>query len=48
MVHEAEGFTERGMSLSFGWDATPSSPLVLTATGGPSWGGSAMGGGEAL
>ncbi len=48
VVHQAKGFTERGMSLSFGWDPTPSSPLGLTARVAPSWGGSAMGGAEAL
>ena len=36
------------MSLSFGWDATPASPLGLTARVAPSWGGSAQGGAEAL
>ena len=48
VVHQAEGFSERGMSLSFGWDPTPSSPLGLTARVAPSWGGSAQGGAEAL
>ena len=48
VVHQAEGFTERGMSLSFGWDPTPSSPLGLTARIAPTWGGQAMGGAEAL
>ena len=48
VVHQADGFTERGMSLSFGWDPTPSSPLGLTARVAPSWGGSAQGGAEAL
>lgn len=48
LVHQAEGFSDRGMSLSFGWDPLPSSPLGLTATVAPSWGGSAMGGAEAL
>ena len=48
VVHQAEGFSERGMSLSFGWDPTPSSPLRLTARVAPSWGGSAQGGAEAL
>ena len=48
VVHQADGFTERGMSLSFGWDPTPSSPLGLTARVAPSWGGSAMGGADAL
>ena len=48
VVHQAQGFTERGMSLSFGWDPTPSSPLGLTARLAPSWGGQARGGAEAL
>ena len=48
VVHQAEGFTERGMSLSLGWDPTPSSPLGLTARVAPSWGGSAQGGAQAL
>ena len=39
VVHQAEAFSERGLSLSFGWDATPSSPLGLTAQVAPSWGG---------
>ena len=30
-MHQADGFRERGKSLSFGWDPTPSSPLGLTA-----------------
>ena len=48
VVHQADGFTERGMSLSLGWDPTPSSPLGLTARVAPSWGGAAQGGAEAL
>ena len=48
VVHQAEGFAERGMSLSFGWDPTPSSPLGLTARVAPSWGGQAQGGADAL
>ena len=48
VVHQAEGFSERGMSLSFGGDPTPSSPLGLTARVAPSWGGQARGGTEAL
>ena len=31
VVHQADGFRERGMSLSFGWDPTPSSPMGLNA-----------------
>ena len=48
VVHQADGFSDRGMSLSFGWDPTPSSPLGLTARVAPSWGGQARGGSEAL
>ena len=48
LVHQAEGFRERGLSVSFGWDPTPGSPLGLSARVAPSWGGSAMGGAEAL
>ena len=48
VVHQAGGFSDRGMSLSFGWDPTPSSPLGLTARVSPSWGGQAQGGTEAL
>ncbi|MCY3818016.1 MAG: hypothetical protein OXH52_01445, partial [Gammaproteobacteria bacterium] len=48
VVHQADGFTERGISLSFGWDPTPSSPLGLTARVAPSWGGQSRGGAEAL
>ena len=48
VVHQAEGFADRGMSLSLGWDPTPSSPLGLTARVAPSWGGQARGGAEAL
>ena len=48
VVHQADGFSDRGMSLSFGWDPTPSSPLGLSARVAPTWGGSAQGGAEAL
>ena len=47
-MHQAEGFSERGLSVSFGWDPTPSTPLGLTARVAPSWGGSARGGAEML
>ena len=43
VAHQADGFTDRGMSLSFGWDPTPSSPLGLAARVAPSWGGPAQG-----
>ena len=48
VVHQADGFRERGMSLSFGWDPRPSSPLGLTARIAPAWGRQATGGAEAL
>ena len=48
VVHQADGFSDRGMSLLFGWDWTPSSPLGLTARVAPTWGGQARGGAEAL
>ena len=48
VVHQAEGFRESGMSLSLGWDPTPSTPLGLSARVAPTWGGSAQGGAEAL
>ena len=35
VVHQAEEFTKRGMSLSFSWDASPSSPLGLDHAGAP-------------
>ena len=43
VAHQADGFTDRGMSLSFGWDPTPSSPLGFAARVAPSWGGPAQG-----
>ncbi len=48
LAHQAEGFAERGLSVSFGWDPAPSSPFGLSARLAPSWGGSAMGGAETL
>ena len=48
VVHQAEGFRERGMALSLDWDPTPSSPLGLRARLVPQWGGQAQSGTEAL
>ena len=48
LVHEAEGFYERGVSLSLSWNPTPSTPLGLTARLAPSWGGQATSGADAL
>ena len=39
LVHEAEGFSERGVSVSVSWNPTPSTPLGFTARVAPSWGG---------
>ncbi len=41
LVHQDEGFRERGVSVSFSYDPTPSTPLGLTARVAPSWGGQA-------
>ena len=48
LVHQAEGFRDRGMAVSISWNPTPSTPLELTARVVPSWGGQATGGAEAL
>ena len=48
VVHQAEGFRERGMAVSFSYNPTPSTPLGFAARVAPSWGGQAAGGAEAL
>ena len=48
LVHEAEDFRERGVSLSLSYNPTPSTPLGFSARVAPSWGGQAMGGAQAL
>ena len=48
LVHQDEGFRERGVSVSFSYDPTPSTPLGFTARVAPSWGGQAMSGADAL
>ena len=48
VVHQAEGFAERGMSISVSYNPTPSTPLGFTARVSPAWGGDAMSGAEAL
>ena len=48
VVHQADGFRERGMAVSLSWNPTPSTPLGLEARVAPSWGGEAMSGAEAL
>ena len=41
VMHQAEGFRERGMALSLSYNPTPSTPLGFTARVAPSWGGQA-------
>ena len=48
LVHEAEGFSERGVALSVSYDPTPSTPLGVTARVAPAWGGQAQSGVAAL
>ena len=48
LVHQAEGFRERGVAVSLSYTPTPSTPLGLTARVAPSWGGQATSGAEAL
>ena len=48
LVHQAEGFSERGAAFSLSYDPTPSTPLGVTARLAPSWGGQAQSGAAAL
>ena len=48
VVHQAEGFRERGMAVSLSYNPTPSTPLGFVARVAPSWGGQATSGAEAL
>ncbi len=48
VMHQAEGFRERGMALSLSYNPTPSTPLGFVAQVAPSWGGQATSGAEAL
>ena len=48
LVHEADDFRERGVSVSVSYNPTPQTPLGLTAKVAPSWGGQAQSGAEAL
>ncbi len=48
LVHQAEGFAERGAAFSLSYDPTPSTPLGVTARLAPSWGGQAQSGAAAL
>ena len=48
VMHQAEGFCERGMAVSLSYNPTPQTPLGLTARVASSWGGEATSGAEAL
>ena len=48
LAHQDEGFSERGLSVSFSFDPTPSTPLGLLVKVTPSWGGQATSGAQAL
>ena len=48
VVHQAEGFAERGVSIAVSYNPTPSTPLGFSASVSPAWGGDAMSGAEAL
>ena len=48
VVHQDEGFRERGMALSLSYNPTPSTPLGFVAQVAPSWGGEARSGAEVL
>ena len=48
LVHQAAGFRERGIAVSFSYNPTPSTPLGFNARVAPSWGGEATSGADAL
>ena len=48
LVHQAEGFRERGVAVSLSYNPTPQTPLGFVARVAPSWGGQATSGAEAL
>ena len=48
VVHQAAGFSERGVAVSVSYDPAPASRLGLSARVSPAWGGEAMSGAEAL
>ena len=48
LVHQAEGFRDRGVSRAFSFDPAPETPLGFLAKVTPSWGGQAESGAEAL
>ena len=48
VMHQAEGFRERGVAVSLSYNPRPSTPLGFVARVAPSWGGQATSGAEAL
>ena len=48
LVHQADGFRERGVAVSLSYNPTPPTPLGFVARVAPSWGGEAASGAEAL
>ena len=48
VVHQAAGFSERGVSVSVSYDPAPASRLGFSARVSPAWGGDAMSGAEGL
>ena len=48
LVHQADGFQDRGMSMTLSYTPAPSTPLGFSARVAPSWGGQATGGAQAL
>ena len=48
VVHQAAGFSERGVAVSVSYNPTPSTPLGFSARVSPAWGGEAMSGAEGL
>ena len=48
LAHQAEGFRDRGVSVSLSFDPSPTTALGLVARVAPSWGGQATSGAEAL
>ena len=48
LVHQADGFRERGVAVSLSYNPTPQTPLGFVARVAPSWGGEAASGAEAL
>ena len=48
LVHQDQGFRDRGVSLSFGYNPSPLTPFGFMAKLTPSWGGQATSGAQAL